>query len=942
MPQIAGIPLTAVIGEFVGTFLLVFTIGCNVLGNNAIWGAISIACVLMVSIYALGTASGAHFNPAVTLALQLARKLDLTGGWTQVIVYCISQLCGGLTAAFCYTMLFERAFPVAPKQGHQLGAVICELFYTFMLCFVVLNVAASKAKGGRNQYFGLAIGFVIIAGGYSAGPVGAGFFNPAVALSVFVSSISAGMGGDVVAVLLYLAAELMGAALAVGVFVVMRPEEGDMHSQPPNSVRGQEYPLQCKLMSEFVGTFMLVLTVGLNVLGGSPAGAFSIAMALTCMIYAVGDISGGHFNPAVTLAIHLRNKDTANIKDDALYVAAQLAGGIIAAFTYALVHNGRTFPLGPGAGHSWGNVAVAELVFTFVLAFVVLGVATLERKPAEDFIGFIIGMTVTAGGFAIGSVSGGCLNPAVSIGIAAAHIMGGGFFFKALFYTAFQLVGGVIAAALFLIIYKSPPTREGMDWVKICASEFTGTFLLVLTVGCNVLTNTGKASLWGGVSIASVLMCSIYAFANASGGHLNPAVTAGLAMAGRLQPGTPVLKQCTLYMMSQMCGGLMAALAYYSLFNSGFHLKATPGYEIGAHICELLYTFMLVFVVLNTAASKAKGGKNQYFGLAIGFVVIAGAYGAGPLGAGCFNPAVAFGVFAAAPFKGDEHELVALGRCALFICVELMGAALAAAMFILIRPEEKTQHGELPDAPAGSNYNIESKLLSEFVGTFMLVFTVGLNVLGGSKAGAFSIAAALTSMIYATGDVSGGHFNPAVTLAIHGCGKDDPNFAEAAYYMLAQLLGGIVAAFTYSLCYNGVTFPLGPGLGHGWGGVAAAEIMYTFVLASVVLCVAVVRKQQAPDFVGFIIGSCVTVGGLAIGGISGGCLNPAVAVGIAASQIMNGGFFFKALLYAAFELFGGALAAVLFRVIYGGALDPELHKLPVAQPVYSAARVYET
>merc|ERR1712232_515786 len=79
-----------------------------------------------------------------------------------------------------------------------------------------------------------------------------------------------------------------------------------------------------KLTSEFLGTFFLVLTVGLNILGGSPAGAFSIAAALMCMIFALGDVSGAHFNPAVTFAILLSCLADLSCLDAILYMGAQI------------------------------------------------------------------------------------------------------------------------------------------------------------------------------------------------------------------------------------------------------------------------------------------------------------------------------------------------------------------------------------------------------------------------------------------------------------------------------------------------------------------------------------------------------------------------------------------------------------------------------------------
>jgi aquaporin Z len=483
-PNVVGIPISACIAEFVGTFLLILTVGCNVLSNNGTWGAVSIACVLMVNIYAFGAASGAHFNPAVSFALALAKKFKFNGGWKQAAVYMVVQVAGGLTAALCYGLFFGTAFPLAPKPGHTSGALLCEFLYTFMLCFVVLNTACSQAKGGgKNQYFGLAIGFVIIAGGYGAGAVGAGCFNPAVALSIFASSkFFLVAGSSLTTCLAYILVELAGAALAVFLFQLVRPEEKDensllmppaaspafldaFHTRPASTrtltrAGALGYDLQSKLISELIGTFMLVFTVGLNVLGGSPAGAFSIAAALTCMIYAIGDVSGGHFNPAVTLAIQLCGKGASSTTQACQYVGAQVVGAILGAFSYAFVH-GKTFSLGPGIGHGWTDVALAEFMFTFVLTFVVLGVAVVDNKPAHEFVGLIIGSCVTVGGCAIGTVSGACLNPAVSLGVATSHILGGGFFYKAIFYGFFQLLGGAAAAGMFRAVY--PEEVENLD-----------------------------------------------------------------------------------------------------------------------------------------------------------------------------------------------------------------------------------------------------------------------------------------------------------------------------------------------------------------------------------------------------------------------------------------------------------------------------------------------
>jgi aquaporin Z len=436
--------------EFVGTFLLVFTVGCNVLAGNPVWGGVSIACSLMVGIYSLAGVSGANFNPAVSLALGLAGKMEaagpsdpVPGGWKKVGIYSGVQIFAGLVASLCYGLLFGATFNLSPSGAYQWWqAMLCELLYTFMLCFVVLNVAASKQVGGKNQHYGLAIGYVIIAGAYGPGAVSGGCFNPAVAFAIDSSSIMKGFGWCIV----YTVFELAGAAAAVGLFKVVRPEENNPAIKPG------EYTLKEELIAEAIGTFMLVLTVGLNVLVESKAAAFSIAASLMCMIYAVGDISGGHFNPAVTIALVARGAET-DMKKAGAYIGTQLSAGLAGALMYALVHGGVTFPIGPGPGFNWASVAIAEIFYTFVLCFTVLCVASVNNKPAKDLTAFIIGSCVTVGGLAIGKISGGSLNPAVSFGIAGARVLFGGTFFKGVIYMIFEVIGAGMAAGVFKVVY---------------------------------------------------------------------------------------------------------------------------------------------------------------------------------------------------------------------------------------------------------------------------------------------------------------------------------------------------------------------------------------------------------------------------------------------------------------------------------------------------------
>jgi aquaporin Z len=436
--------------EFVGTFMLVFTIGCNIATGQTVWAGVSIACVLTVMIYALAKSSGANFNPAVSVALGICGNLE----WAEVAIYSVIQIVAGCCAGGCYLAMFDHAPNLKPAPGHTMfQAGIAELIYTFMLCFVVLNVAASKwQEFHQNQFYGLAIGFVIVAGAYSAGAISGGCFNPAVAIGIDVASAYFG----VYYCAIYTVFELVGAALAAGCYMFCRGDQNKCKGK--EEIEACEVDIKAKLLSEFLGTYMLVLTVGLNVLSGSPAGAFSIAASLMCMIYALGTVSGAHFNPAVTVAIIVSGRGKCKMDEGLKYMVTQIVGGIAAAFTYSYLMNGETFQLKPAAS-SWPRAIQAELVFTFVLAFVVLGVATTKNALSEYF-GFAIGMCVTVGGFAIGKVSGGSLNPAVSFGISTSHILGGGSFWPCLVYSVIEIIAGGVAGIVFGMTHPSEYEEE--------------------------------------------------------------------------------------------------------------------------------------------------------------------------------------------------------------------------------------------------------------------------------------------------------------------------------------------------------------------------------------------------------------------------------------------------------------------------------------------------
>lgn len=202
-------------------------------------------------------------------------------------------------------------------------------------------------------------------------------------------------------------------------------------------------------LTEAIGTFFLVLTIGLTVLDGTSFAPLAIGSALMVMVYMGGPISGGHYNPAVSLAVMLRGKLAA--KELLPYWVSQVVGALAAAVT-VFAMKGGTFAPSPGDGAGVLAVALAEFLFTFALCLVVLRVATSDKVSGNSYFGLAIGFTVTIGAFAAGPISGGAFNPAVGIGpILTDTLLGQGSLTSLWFYLVFPLLGGAAAAAVFKI-----------------------------------------------------------------------------------------------------------------------------------------------------------------------------------------------------------------------------------------------------------------------------------------------------------------------------------------------------------------------------------------------------------------------------------------------------------------------------------------------------------
>jgi len=176
------------------------------------------------------------------------------------------------------------------------------------------------------------------------------------------------------------------------------------------------------LVTEMIGTFFLVLAVGLSVNQGAPLAPIAIGFTLMVMVYAGGRLSGAHYNPAVSLAAMLRGAlPAAKLVP---YWSAQLVGGVLAALLVWKL-TGRALHVAPAEATSMMKAVFGEAVATFGLAYVVLHVATGRGTEGNSYFGLAIGATVAAFAVAFGGITGGAFNPAVGLAPAIVEMIAG-------------------------------------------------------------------------------------------------------------------------------------------------------------------------------------------------------------------------------------------------------------------------------------------------------------------------------------------------------------------------------------------------------------------------------------------------------------------------------------------------------------------------------------
>lgn len=332
--------------------------------------------------------------------------------------------------------LADVGFPSVNNDSRRGGSFLGELIHSIALITVVLNTAATKAQA-NNSYFGMAIGFVVLAGAIVVGSVDGACFNPAVSVLTL-------MHGDADDLWVFLLGPAIGGIIG-GFFYMLTNPAGNITS---NTVRQQSYRLTflceiefpkseyiqaiarggyvAKYTMEFIGTFFLTWVVALTVNNTRNTGNYlAIGSILASMVYAGGSISGGHYNPAVTLGVFFRGMYRKpymlSVFDCFVYMVVQLVAAFVAGGFASAVNGGTDLIACPQVNpeHTKATAVVAEFVFTTMLLMTVLCVATSSKVTGNSYFGIAIGWAVLAGGIAVNDISGGVFNPAIAIALPA-------------------------------------------------------------------------------------------------------------------------------------------------------------------------------------------------------------------------------------------------------------------------------------------------------------------------------------------------------------------------------------------------------------------------------------------------------------------------------------------------------------------------------------------
>mmetsp|Transcript_2276 Transcript_2276/g.3220 ORF Transcript_2276/g.3220 Transcript_2276/m.3220 type:complete len:463 (-) Transcript_2276:348-1736(-) len=433
--------------EFVGTFFLCFTI---TLSSDSALAPLAIGGMLMAMVFMGGRISGAHYNPAVTLAVALCGKIS----WPKAGYYAATQVAASFVAGIVGGIVekgegMTAGYPsVAPRR--HMSALICEFLFTFILAKVVLNVAA-HSKRPDNAYYGLAIGLTVFAGIVSVGDISGAAFNPAVGTGLPL------IQGSFWDLWVYWIGPALGAAFASFMFWATNGEEFALAAYAPKA--SPQLKLIAPYLMEGIGTFFLCFVISMST--NSLLGPLAVGGILVAMVFMSGHVSGSHFNPAVTAAVYSTGQ--IELEKGLYYILSQFIGGFLAAGIARLLNGWRMgYPTIAGGAASIPAALLLEMLGTFALTLTVFHTAVSNHSKKENaensYYGLAIGMTVFALVTTAGSISGGAFNPAVG---TALPWLAGEFTLFWLYWIA-PTIGSLAAAGVFTIT-KEENDKAGFE-----------------------------------------------------------------------------------------------------------------------------------------------------------------------------------------------------------------------------------------------------------------------------------------------------------------------------------------------------------------------------------------------------------------------------------------------------------------------------------------------
>jgi len=453
--------------EFLGAFLLTMTFLCNSTANSDVaWAVTSNGFANMAVCYSLFHVSGANCNPSVTIALMLAGRHT----YAVAAKFCLAQIVGALVAAALRASMSDVQIMLGPRDGFGwYEADTIEVMYTAMLCFVFLNCAASLRNNptkDQNGFFGLAVGFCFVAGGYAGRAFGPTCMNSAVAIGIGIVHFGQSFSFDGIH---YLGCDILGGFVGAGLFRLVRPEEFDV-AQFFERGEGMHFQdkVAPKIAAEFIGTFFIVLTKALNRvshIGGEGPESWSVAAALTAMVYSLRDVSGGYFNPAVVLSIKASQRGIISLHEVVWNVAVEVFAGIIAGSTVTLLAKDRELHIRTSQQYSQVACCFSEGAFSFLICYVVLSTSAKlpgAKTKCNNIAGLAYGSCHTVGGFAIGHISGSMLNPAVLLAFSSIGVIHFQSQDPCLDYLLWQILGALLAAPAFFLTHPAAYTPEAI------------------------------------------------------------------------------------------------------------------------------------------------------------------------------------------------------------------------------------------------------------------------------------------------------------------------------------------------------------------------------------------------------------------------------------------------------------------------------------------------